>query len=501
MTHRLPPSSPRPTGNEHSGPDDSGPNGSSPDGSGPGHLHRGLQPRHIQMIAIGGTIGVGLFLGSAEALHDAGPGLLLTYAVAGVVVFFVMRALGELLVYRPVSGSFATYAEEFIGNWAGFATGWSYWLMWVVTGTAELTAAGIYVQYWWPEVPQWLPGLIALAILGVANLAAVRLFGEFEFWFALIKVLTIIVLLVMAAAILIFGFGPLGESASLSNIWSHGGFFPHGMAGPLLALQVVVFAFVGVELLGVTAGESKDPDKTLPSAVRRVIWRIALFYLGALAAVMALVPWNQLDPHVSPFVLVFAKVGIPAAAGVVNMVVLTAALSSCNSGVFSTGRMLLTLARDRHAPAAFGKVSRQGVPAAGILPSMAVMLLGVAANYFVPEEAFAYVTSVATVAAVFTWGMIACAHLRYRAAVRAGRLRPVAFRMPLAPVSNYFVLAFLGLVLVLLAFDTESRIALYVAPVWAAMLVAGYFLTRHRRAAGPQDAPPDEEIAEPSRSR
>ncbi|MGW2412569.1 amino acid permease [Streptomyces tubercidicus] len=484
MTYRLPPSSPRPTGNEASCPEDPGPE----------HLHRGLQSRHIQMIAIGGTIGVGLFLGSAGALHEAGPGLLFSYALAGVVIFFVMRALGELLVYRPVSGSFATYAEEFIGNWAGFATGWSYWLMWVVTGTAELTAAGIYVRYWWPQVPQWLPGLIALAILGVANLAAVRLFGEFEFWFALIKVLTIVLLLVMAAAILIFGFGPLGNSASLSNIWTHGGFFPHGMAGPLLALQVVVFAFVGVELLGVTAGESKDPEKTLPTAVRRVVWRIGLFYLGALAAVLALVPWNQLDPRVSPFVLVFAKVGIPAAAGVVNLVVLTAALSSCNSGVFSTGRMLLTLSRDRHAPAAFGKVSRRGVPAAGILASMSVLLLGVAANYFVPEKAFAYVTSVATVAAVFTWGIIASAHLRYRAAVRAGRLRPVAFRMPLAPVSNYFVLAFLVLVLVLLAFDAESRVALYVAPVWAAILMAGYFATRRRRAAGSQDGPSDERL-------
>ncbi|MEU8995485.1 amino acid permease [Streptomyces caniferus] len=484
MTHQTPPPPPRPTG---------------PDDPGSEHLHRGLQPRHIQMIAIGGTIGVGLFLGSAQALHDAGPGLLITYAVAGLVVFFVMRALGELLVHRPVSGSFATYAEEFIGKWAGFATGWSYWLMWVVTGTAELTAAGIYVRYWWPEVPQWLPGLIALAILGVANLLAVRLFGEFEFWFAIIKVLTIVVLLLMAAAILIFGFGPLGQTASLSNIWTHGGFFPHGMAGALLALQVVVFAFVGVELLGVTAGESKDPEKTLPSAVRRVIWRIALFYLGALTAVMALVPWNQLDPDVSPFVLVFAKVGVPAAAGVVNVVVLTAALSSCNSGVFSTGRMLFTLAGDRHAPAAFGKVSRQGVPAAGILASMAVMLLGVAANYFVPKEAFAYVTSVATIAAVFTWGIIVCAHLRYRAAVRAGRLRPVAFRMPLAPASNYFVLAFLGLVLVLLAFDAETRIALYVAPVWAVILVAGYRLARRTRAAGRPGVPPDEEVPEPSR--
>ncbi|MGW3008695.1 amino acid permease [Streptomyces sp. NPDC001219] len=491
MSHRPPPPAPRPAHRAEPGPDCSGP-----------ELHRGLRSRHIQMIAIGGTIGVGLFLGSAGALHEAGPGLLFSYALAGVVIFFVMRALGELLVHRPVSGSFATYAEEFIGHWAGFATGWSYWLMWVVTGTAELTAAGIYVRFWWPEVPQWLPGLIALAILGVANLAAVRLFGEFEFWFALIKVLTIVVLLVMAAAILVFGFGPLGDSASLSNIWTHGGLFPHGMAGPLLALQVVVFAFVGVELLGVTAGESKDPEKTLPTAVRRVIWRIGLFYLGALTAVMALVPWNQLDPEVSPFVLVFAKVGIPAAAGVVNLVVLTAALSSCNSGVFSTGRMLHTLARDRHAPAALGRVSRQGVPAAGILASMAVMLLGVAANYFVPEQAFAYVTSVATIAAVFTWGIITWSHLRYRAAVRAGRLRPVSFRMPLAPVSNYFVFAFLALVLVLLAFGTETRIALYVAPVWAAILVTGYLVARRHRAAEPQATPPpDEESPEPSGSR
>ncbi|MET9657594.1 amino acid permease [Streptomyces sp. NPDC006510] len=442
------------------------------------------------MIAIGGTIGVGLFLGSARAIHEAGPGLLVTYATAGLAVFFVMRALGELLVYRPVSGSFATYAEEFLGDWAGFATGWSYWLMWVVTGTAELTAAGIYVRYWWPDVPQWLPGLVALAVLGLVNLAAVRMFGEFEFWFALIKVLTILALLVIAAAILIFGFGPLGDTASLSNIWTHGGFFPHGTAGPLLALQVVVFAFVGVELLGVTAGESQDPQKTLPSAVRRVIWRIALFYLGALIAIMALVPWNQLDPHTSPFVLVFAKIGIPAAAGVVNVVVLTAALSSCNSGIFSTGRMLFTLAGDRHAPTVFVKVSRQGVPAPGILASMAVMLIGVAANYVVPDKAFAYITSVATIAALFTWGVIVCAHLRFRAAVRAGRLRPVAFRMPLAPASNYFVLIFLAFVAVLLAFDADQRIAWYVAPCWAAVLTVGYRIARRGRPADTRSPQP-----------
>src|SRR6267143_2555650 len=265
-------------------------------------LSRNLRSRHIQLIAIGGTIGVGLFLGSAKAIHNAGPGLLLAYALGGVAIFFIMRALGELLTYRPVAGSFATYADEFCGPFAGFVTGWSYWFMWVVMAMAELTAIGIYVRYWFANVPQWLPALIALVALYATNLLAVRVFGELEFWFALIKVATIVALIVAGIAVILLHAGNLGATASFANLWTHGGFLPFGIKGVLLTLQIVMFAYSGVELIGVTAGEAQDPAVVLPRATNGIIARILIFYLGALLVIMAVVPWDQLSPSVSPFV-------------------------------------------------------------------------------------------------------------------------------------------------------------------------------------------------------
>ena len=300
-------------------------------------LSRNLRNRHIQLIAIGGTIGVGLFLGSAKAIHNAGPGLLLAYALGGVAIFFIMRALGELLTYRPVAGSFATYAEEFCGPFPGFVTGWSYWFAWVVTVMAEITAIGIYVRFWLPAVPQWLPPLIALLVLYGANLLAVRVFGELEFWFALIKVVTIVALIVAGVLVIAFHVGALGATASFSNLWSHGGFLPGGLLPVLLALQIVMFAYEGVELIGVTAGEAQHPEVSLPKATNGIIARILIFYIGALLIIMSLVPWTELDPKVSPFVFVFGKLGVPGAASIINLVVITAAASSCNSGLFSTG--------------------------------------------------------------------------------------------------------------------------------------------------------------------
>ena len=441
-------------------------------------FHRGLKERHIQMIAIGGAIGVGLFLGSAKAIQQAGPSLLLAYAVAGVVMFLIMRALGELLLYRPVAGSFATYADEFVGPWAGFATAWTYWLMWVVVVMAEITAAAIYVQYWIPGLPQWITALAALVVLLGVNLIAVGVFGEFEFWFAIIKVVTIIGMIVLGLAIIVLGISDLSHTASFSNLWSHGGFFPKGFKGPFLALQIVMFAFLGVELIGVTAGEAQNPTKSIPSAINKVIWRILIFYVGALFIIMSLVAWNRLNPSQSPFVVVFSKIGIPTAAGLVNFVVLTAALSSCNSGIFSTGRMLYTLAGFKQAPAAFRKVSRNKVPAVGMMVSFVAMLAGVVLNYLIPASAFAYITSIATVGGLFTWGMIMYTHLCYRKAVNAGRLPEGAFRMPLSPAGNWFGLAFLAMVLVLLAYSKDTRIALYVAPAWVLVMVIGYLASR-----------------------
>lgn len=446
------------------------------------NLSRNLRDRHIQLIALGGTIGVGLFLGSAKAIHHSGPGLILAYAVGGAAVFLIMRALGELLTYRPVAGSFAVYADEFCGRFAGFATGWSYWFMWVVTAMAELTAIGIYVRYWFPNVPQWLPALLALTALYGANQLAVRVFGELEFWFALIKVLTIVGLIVGGLYVIVFHAGGLGATASFTNLWSHGGFLPFGLLGVLLSLQMVTFAYQGVELIGVTAGEAENPQVVLPRATNGITYRILIFYIGALLIIMSLVPWTDLSPDVSPFVFVFEKMNVPAAASIINIVVITAATSSCNSGIFSTGRMLYSLAQRGQAPPALARLSPQHVPATGINVSAAVMLAAVILNYFVPEKAFIWITSISIIGTLWTWGIIMVSHRNYRRAVAAGRARASSFRMPGAPFANYAVIAFLLGVTVMLWPDPDTRVALYVAPGWFALLGIGYAWTKPRPA-------------------
>ncbi|SEN60426.1 amino acid permease [Actinacidiphila rubida] len=441
---------------------------------------RGLGSRQIQMIAIGGAIGTGLFLGAGRAIHQAGPSLLLMYAIAGVAVFAIMRALGELLTYRPVSGSFADYAREFLGPFAGFATGWTYWLMWVVTGMAEVTAAATYVAYWWPQVPQWTAALAFLLVLFTANLISVRLFGEVEFWLSMIKVTAILGMILIGVGVLALGLGPAGPSASVGHLWREGGFFPHGVGRSLLTLQIVMFAYVAVELVGVTAGEAQNPRTTLPKAINTLPWRIALFYVGALAVILCVVPWTDFRPGVSPFVAAFARVGIPLGAGIVNFVVLTAALSSCNSGMYSTGRMLRDLAANGQGPKVFGRLTARRTPAAGILASVAVMGFGVWLNYVDPAGAFTYITAFATVAGVWTWGVILAAHIRYRAAVRAGRAAPAWFTAPGGAAASWCTLAFLALVVVLIGADSQARVSLYGAPVWAAALAAGYAWLRRR---------------------
>ncbi|MFC5643451.1 amino acid permease [Kitasatospora cinereorecta] len=435
---------------------------------------RGLGGRQIQMIAIGGAIGTGLFLGAGTAISKAGPSLLLSYAVAGLVIFVIMRALGELLTYRPVSGSFAEYAREFLGPFAGFATGWTYWLFWVVTGMAETTAAAVYVRYWAPGVPQWLSALAFLVVLYAANLISVKLFGELEFWFSMVKVTAIIGMILIGVGVLTLGFGDAGQSASLTHLWAGGGFFPQGIGATVMTLQIVMFAYCGVELVGVTAGESANPEQTLPRAINTLPWRIALFYVGALLVILALVPWTEFRPGVSPFVVAFGRVGIPAAAGIVNFVVLTAALSSCNSGMYSTGRMLRDLALRGEAPRMLTALNRRRTPAAAITLSCLLMGVGVVLNYLVPARAFEYITAVATVCGLWTWAAILLSQIRYRAAWQGGRLPAPAFRAPGGLWRSRAALAFLAAVLVLIALDPASRISLYVFPGWALALAVGY---------------------------
>ncbi|MDH2390462.1 amino acid permease [Streptomyces sp. HNM0663] len=456
--------------------------GDAPDG-GEGY-QRGLGARQIQMIAIGGAIGTGLFLGAGKAISKAGPSLILAYALAGLVIFFIMRALGELLMYRPVSGSFSEYAREFIGPFAGFVTGWTYWLFWVVTGITEVTAAATYMTYWF-DLPQWISALVFTVILYTANLISVKLFGEIEFWFSMVKVTAILGMILICAGVLTLGFSDAGDTASVTHLWTQGGFFPHGVGGTLGTLQIVMFAFLAVELVGVTAGESKDPETTLPKAINTVPWRIAVFYVGALIMILSVVPWSEFQAGVSPFVAAFEKMGLGVGAAIVNFVVLTAALSSCNSGMYSTGRMLRDLALNGQGPKLFTRLTRSGTPLVGTTFSAALMLVGVWINYQWPGEAFEYVVSFATISGMWAWIMILVSHLRYRARTARGELPESSFKAPGAPWASLFALFFLGCVIVMMAADPDARISLYCAPLWALLLLGSYLALR---AGNPEGA-------------
>jgi len=439
-------------------------------------LVRGLSHRQIQLMAIGGAIGVGLFLGSGKAIREAGPAVLLCYLAAGVVVFLMLRALGEMAVEQPISGSFASYAARVIGPWAGFATGWTYWLMWITTVMAEITAVGIYTQYFFPEVSQWIPALASVVVLLGANLVSVRLFGEAEFWFALIKIVAILAFIVSGIVILTLGIGDLGQQAAVSNLWSHGGFFPNGVGGMLTALQIVTFAFIGVELIGLAAGETRDPRRELPTAINRVAVRILLFYVAAILIVVMLIPWDSVSLDESPFVITWESIGIGAAAGILNGVVLTSALSSCNSGIFASARMMHALAGSGQAPRQLDRLSRARVPARALLASGVALSIGVALNVLVPGKAFIYITSVATVGILWVWGIVVIAHLRYRA--RAEHPGAHGFRMPGSPWTNYVVIAYLLLVAVLLAVTPSQRVAVYAGLAWAAFVAVGWWRVR-----------------------
>ena len=440
------------------------------------NLERGLEERHIQLIALGGAVGVGLFLGSGTAIQMAGPALLLLYLVSGLILFFIMRSLGELAVSHPVSGSFSAYANEFISPLTGYLTGWTYWFMWIVTCMAEVTAVGVYVKFWIPSLPQWIPALCAIVIMTAINLIAVKAYGEFEFWFALIKIVTIIAMIIMGGAMILFGIGNGGHPIGFSNLWTHGGFFPKGFLGPIMALVMVSFAYVGMELIGVTAGEAKNPEKTLPSAINKVFWRILIFYIGALTVIMSIYPWNELDSIGSPFVLVFSKLGIRAAAGIINFVVLTAALSACNSGIFSTGRMLYNLSLQGTAPKMFGKLSKSHVPVNGILVSASFILIGVILNYLVPGKVFTYVSSVATFGAVWVWGIIVISQMKFRKGLTPKQVKELKFPSLFYPYANWISLAFLALVIVVMFFNPDTLIALVISPIWFGVLIVFYYI-------------------------
>jgi len=346
------------------------------------HLARSLSNRHIQMIAIGGAIGTGLFMGSGKTISLAGPAVLFVYMIIGFILFFVMRAMGEILLSNLDYKSFGDFAGDILGPWAGFVTSWSYWFYWVVVGVADVVAITAYVQVLAPGTPLFLPALLVPLLLLSLNLPSVKAFGELEFWFAIVKVVAILALIVTGAIMIGTHFtSPDGAVARLSNIWNDGGMFPHGAMGFVLGFQIAIFAFGGIELVGTAAAETKDPEKTMPRAINSIPIRVMLFYVGALAVIMAVNPWRTINAGGSPFIGMFTLAGLGIAAIVVNLVVLTSAASSANSGIYSTSRMIYGLASHGNAPKAFGRLSRRKVPQNALMFSCVFMLFGLVMLY------------------------------------------------------------------------------------------------------------------------
>lgn len=436
-------------------------------------LSRGLKNRHVQLLAIGGAIGTGLFLGSGRAIHLAGPSILLAYLITGTICFFIMRALGELLLSNTGYHSFVDFVEEYLGDRAAFITGWTYWFCWLSLAMADLTAVGQYMQFWIPWLPQWIPALVVLLILLFMNLTAVKHFGELEFWFALIKVIAILSLIIIGGAMIVTGFSTDAGPSSFTNLWNYGGWFPNGIGGFILSFQMVVFAFTGIELVGLTAGETENPKKVIPMAINNIPIRIIIFYVGALAIIMSIYPWTAVNPAKSPFVAVFSAIGIAAAASIINFVVLTSAASATNSGIFSTGRMIYALSQRGHAPRTMRHLTGSRVPYQATIFSAAVLLITVVLNYVMPEAVFVMITSISTFCFIFIWAMMVICHLKYRKQ-KVELAKASSFKMPLYPISNYLILAFFAFILIMLAYSPDTRIALIFTPVWFIILWAFY---------------------------
>lgn len=443
-----------------------------------------LSRRHVQMIALGGAIGTGLFLGSASRLELAGPSLAIVYAICGLCAFMVLRAMGELVMYRPSSGSFVTYAREFMGEWAAYSAGWFFFLNWAMSGIVDITAVALYMQFWplFGDVPQWVMALGALLIVGTVNLAGVRYFGEIEFWLALVKVLTLVVFLAVGGAVLFSGHKMDGFTPGLHLIKDFGGVFPHGIGVSLMLIQGVIFAYAATELIGVAAGECEDARKIVPRAVNSVIWRILFFYVGSIVILVCVLPWTAYHADTSPFVTFFKKLGVPWSAGVMNFVVLTAALSSLNSGLYSTGRILRALALGGSAPSAMAKMSRNSVPYVGICATLIIYLIGVALNFFIPSQVFEIVLSLSSLGILGMWATILCCQLKLHKAIKAGKIAPTGFAMPGAPWSGWLTLAFLLMVLVMMAFDYPSgTFSVACIPLLALLFYGGWRLIQTKQ--------------------
>ncbi|WP_151710598.1 amino acid permease [Acinetobacter brisouii] len=446
-------------------------------------LQRGLSTRHIRFLALGSAIGTGLFYGSASAIKQAGPSVLLAYMLAGVAIYIVMRALGEMAVHNPVSDSFSRYASEYLSPLAGFTTGWTYVFEMVIVAIADVTAFGIYMGFWFPDVPRWIWVLSVILFLGAINLIHVKVYGEVEFWLSIVKVTAIIAMILGGFGIMLYGMHiPNSDfTPGIANLWQHGGFMPNGIAGFIACFSVVVFAFGGIEIIGVTAGETQDPKTAIPRAINAVPIRIILFYVLTIFVLMSIFPWNQIGTSGSPFVQIFEGLGIKSAAAILNVVVITAAVSAINSDVFGAGRMMYGMALKGHAPKIFCKTSKNGAPLMPVVVMTLVLLVGVVLNYFIPENVFEIIASIATFATVYVWLMILLAQMGMRKKLSVEEIKKLDFPIIGWPIAPILATAFMIFVIAMIGYFPDSRPALYVGAAWLALLaVAHKFLVSEK---------------------
>lgn len=443
-------------------------------------LKKDLKIRHITMISIGGVIGAGLFMGSGAVIHSAGPGAIISYALAGLLVIFVMRMLGEMASVNPTSGSFSTYAREAIGPWAGYTIGWLYWFFWVIVIAIEATAGAANIQYWFPELPSWLLSLILTVLLTLTNVYSVKSYGEFEYWFSIIKVATIVLFLLLGLSV-IFGIVPGVQSPGLSNLTGHGGFMPNGFGSVLLGITVVIFSFMGTEIVAVAAGESSEPERAVRTATNSVIWRILIFYVGSIAIVATLLPWNSANILKSPFVAVLEHVGIPAAAQIMNFIVLTAVLSCLNSGLYTNSRMLYGMAKAGDAPKIFLKLNKNGVPVYAVLCGTVFAYVGVIFNYISPDKVFLFLVNSSGGIALLVYLVIAFSHLRMRRTVEKTNPDALKVKMWLYPYLTYVTILGIVAVLVAMIFIDSLRTQVLLTLLIAVLVVGSYFLLHPKK--------------------
>ncbi|MCM0582462.1 amino acid permease [Weissella diestrammenae] len=436
------------------------------DTSEPDQMNRGLTSRHVSMIALGGTIGTGLFLGAGHSIATAGPAIVLIYMIVGMFMFWMMRALGELILSDPNNPTFINYIEKYLGARAGYVMGWTYWIGWITIAMSELTAVGVYMKFWFPNVPSWLFEIGFLLILYGLNVVTVSAFGETEYWFSMIKIIAIVAMIATGIMMAIAHTRTVEGVTSIGNLWQHGLVAHHGHK-ILAAFQMVFFAFLGIEFVGMTAAETKDPVTTIPKAVNSIIIRILIFYVGALLAIMTIQPWTAYSAAQSPFVQVFSGIGITAAAGIINFVVLTAAASSLNSSIYTTGRMLFSLSSPGQK---ISKLNQRQLPVNAITVSTLLIALTVVVHFIFPGDAFELITSVASAAFVIMYMMLVYTHIKFRQSTDylQGEKR---FKMPFAPVSNYLTLIFMAGIFIILLSQRQTFWTTVIAIVWYLVMI------------------------------